>query len=217
MDCLKSQAQAPVDYEDLMLGFIRREMKTDAAHDINHVQRVVHTAIKLAQQENAELAVVVPAAYLHDCFTHPKNHPQRQLSSSIAATKAIEFLLSINYPDQYLAAIHHAIVAHSFSANIVTESLEAKIVQDADRLDALGAVGIARCIQVGTSFARQLYSLEDPMCEHRTPNDKLYTIDHFFSKILQLDQQMHTDAAKQEACRRKIFVLDYLEQLKTEL
>jgi uncharacterized protein len=216
MESLKNQVPIRADFESQMLAFISQEMKTDAAHDINHVQRVVHTAVKLAEQEGAILEVVIPAAYLHDCFTHPKNHPDRHLSSHIAANKAIEFLISIDYPDQHLAAIHHAIVAHSFSANIVTETLEARIVQDADRLDALGAVGVARCVQVGVSFARQLYSLDDPLCDNRQPNDSQYTIDHFFTKLLRLDQGMHTESARIEARRRIEFMRLYLDQLKTE-
>lgn len=216
MDSLRRQALIPDDAEALMLDFIRQEMKTDAAHDINHVQRVVHSAVKLAELEGAVMEVVVPAAYLHDCFTHPKNHPDRHLSSHIAANKAIEFLISIDYPEQFFPAIHHAIVAHSFSANLETETLEAKIVQDADRLDALGAVGVARCVQVGVSFARQLYSTEDPLCDDRQPNDSLYTIDHFFSKLLRLDQGMHTDSARAEARRRIEFMRVYLEQLESE-
>ena len=76
-------------FESQFLQFMQQEMQTDAAHDLSHVRRVVKTARQLALQEGAELAVVLPAAYLHDCFTYPKDHPNRKQSSAIAASKAI--------------------------------------------------------------------------------------------------------------------------------
>ncbi|MEH0374061.1 HD domain-containing protein, partial [Vibrio mimicus] len=84
--------------------------------------------------------------------------------SRIAADKALEFLNEIGYPKEYHDAIKHAIIAHSFSANVQPDTLEAKIVQDADRLDALGAIGIARCIQVSTNLGVGLYDATDPFC-----------------------------------------------------
>lgn len=145
------------NYENQFVTYIQSEMIQDLAHDLNHVFRVVKIAKKLSAIEDAKLEVVIPAAYLHDCFSFPKNHPNRAESSSIAADKARDFLDSIGYPTEYHDAIQHAIVAHSFSANIKPETLEAQIVQDADRLDALGTVGIARCIQVSTSLGVGLY------------------------------------------------------------
>ena len=146
-------------YESQLANFIQAEMVQDPAHDINHVRRVVKTAKKLCEREGAKLEVVLPAAYLHDCFTFSKNHPARATSSSIAAEKAIEFLLSINYPSQYLDEIKHAIVAHSFSVGVKPTTIEAQIVQDADRLDALGAIGVTRCLQVSSSFGATLYTV----------------------------------------------------------
>ena len=117
-------------FEYQMLNFAKQEMTQDAAHDISHIKRVVKTAKSLCAQEQAELEVVLPAAYLHDCFTYPKNHPERATSSKVAADKAIAFLKSIDYPAHHLDAIHHAIVTHSYSANITPETVEAQIVQD---------------------------------------------------------------------------------------
>ncbi len=204
-------------YTQAMFEFIEKEMIQDPAHDINHVKRVVKTARNLCAQENAKLEVVLPAAYLHDCFTFAKNHPERSKSSVVAADKAIEFLTSIRYPTQYLDAIHHAIVAHSYSANITPQTLEAQIVQDADRLDALGAIGIARCLQVSTNFGASLYSSDDPFCETREFDDKNYTVDHFYNKLFKLEQMMNTDAAKTEARIRTQYMRAYLAQLASEI
>ncbi|MEC6797276.1 HD domain-containing protein [Photobacterium sp. S4TG1] len=204
-------------FEKQFLEFILIEMVTDAAHDINHVLRVVKTAKQLSKQEGGNADIVIPAAYLHDCFTFPKGHYQRNQSSFFAAEKAIEFLNEIGYPKQYWQDIHHAIVAHSFSANVKPMTIEAKIVQDADRLDALGAVGIVRCLQVSTALGRTLYSTVDPFCANREPDDGTYTIDHFYTKLLKLADTMQTHSAKAEAAKRTSFMQSYLDQLANEV
>ncbi|MGL4473995.1 MAG: HD domain-containing protein [Shewanella sp.] len=211
------------DYEHQCVAFIQAEMKQDLAHDLNHVLRVVKTAKYLCAIEGAKLDVVVPAAYLHDCFIYPKDHPYRAKSSLIAADKALQFLVNIGYPKQYHQDIKHAIVAHSFSASLLNSSgakaqtLEAQIVQDADRLDALGAIGISRCIQVSSMLGRALYDAHDPFCTEREPNDSLHTIDHFYTKLFKLADTMNTAAAKIEAKKRTEFMKAYLTQLGLEM
>ncbi|MDV5054154.1 HD domain-containing protein [Vibrio antiquarius] len=203
--------------ESQFLEFMQQEMQVDAAHDISHVQRVVNTAKKLAMEEGADLSIVLPAAYLHDCFTYPKDHPNRKQSSIIAAKKAVAFLESIDYPQQYHDAIAHAIEAHSFSANIRPNTLEAKVVQDADRLDALGAIGVTRCIQVSTEFDAQLYDDKDIFAQQRELDDKQFTLDHFQTKLFKIAETMNTESARREAQKRKAFMQTYLEQLHDEV
>ncbi|EGQ8959630.1 HD domain-containing protein [Vibrio parahaemolyticus] len=204
-------------FEPLFLEFMQQEMQVDAAHDIEHVKRVVKTAKQLCDEENADIAIVLPAAYLHDCFTYPKDHPNRKQSSAIAAKKAIAYLESIQYPQHYHDAIAHAIEAHSFSANIRPNTLEAQIVQDADRLDALGAIGVTRCIQVSTHFNAQLYNDDDMFAKERELNDKQFTIDHFQTKLFKIVDTMNTESAKLEANKRKAFMQTYLKQLHHEV
>ncbi|TOL02177.1 phosphohydrolase [Vibrio parahaemolyticus] len=196
---------------------MQQEMQVDAAHDIEHVKRVVKTAKQLCDEENADIAIVLPAAYLHDCFTYPKDHPNRKQSSAIAAKKAIAYLESIQYPQHYHDAIAHAIEAHSFSANIRPNTLEAQIVQDADRLDALGAIGVTRCIQVSTHFNAQLYNDNDMFAKERELNDKQFTVDHFQTKLFKIVDTMNTESAKLEANKRKAFMQTYLKQLYDEV
>ncbi|EGR3131895.1 HD domain-containing protein [Vibrio parahaemolyticus] len=203
--------------EPLFLEFMQQEMQVDAAHDIEHVKRVVKTAKHLCDEENADIAIVLPAAYLHDCFTYPKDHPNRKQSSAIAAKKAIAYLESIQYPQHYHDAIAHAIEAHSFSANIRPNTLEAQIVQDADRLDALGAIGVTRCIQVSTHFNAQLYNDNDMFAKERELNDKQFTVDHFQTKLFKIVDTMNTESAKLEANKRKAFMQTYLKQLHDEV
>ena len=204
-------------YESELLAFIKKEMTQDPAHDINHVLRVVKIAKELCELEKGEQEIVLPAAYLHDCFSFAKNHPDRAQSSKIAADKAIDFLKSINYPATHFDQIHHAITTHSYSANIQPQTLEAKIVQDADRLDSLGAIGVARCLQVGTSLGISLYNISDTFCQQRTPEDFKYTVDHFYVKLFKLADMMNTESAKAEGQRRTQFMREYLKQLATEV
>lgn len=204
-------------YEGAMIDFIANEMNQDLAHDINHVFRVVKTAKQLCKAEGAMLEVVLPAAYLHDCFSFPKNHPERAQSSTIAADKAVAFLNDIGYHSKYHKAIHHSIVAHSFSANIQPQTLEAQIVQDADRLDALGAIGVARCLQVSSQLGVSLYNANDPFCISREPDDKSYSVDHYYTKLFRLPEMMQTASAKREAEQRADFMRAFLSQLGQEI
>ncbi|WP_028867999.1 HD domain-containing protein [Psychromonas arctica] len=204
-------------YQAQCEGFIAENMKTDLAHDLLHVKRVVKLATLIGRKEQAELNVVLPAAWLHDCVSYPKNHPLRSQSSLHAADKAIQFLVSIEYPEQYLDAIHHAIAAHSYSGGLIANNLEAKIVQDADRLDAIGAIGIARCIQVSSQLKRPLYAPEDAFAEQRSLDDQRFTLDHFYKKLLKLASLMHTRTAQEIAAQRTQFMESYLLQLALEI
>lgn len=204
-------------YREQCEVFITENMKTDLAHDLLHVKRVVKLANLIADSEGGDLNVVLPAAWLHDCLSYPKNHPLRSLSSLHAADKAIIFLRRIHYPECYLLAIHHAIAAHSVSGDVKATSLEAKIVQDADRLDALGAIGVARCIQVSSQLQRPLYSEEDPFAETRCIDDLQFTLDHFYKKLLTLANAMNTQVGREIACQRTEFMKSYLQQLALEI
>lgn len=197
--------------------FICKECGDDLAHDINHIKRVVTNAMNFCREENAKEKVVLPAAWLHDCVVISKGSPERSKASRLAADKAITFLQEVNYPKKYWDEIHHAIVAHSYSANVNPETLEAKIVQDADRIDAMGAIGVARVIIVGASLKRQLYCPDDPLCKKRKPQDNIYSVDHFYEKILRLDKLLHTEAAKKEAKTRMKAMKQYLKQLEKEI
>ena len=204
-------------YQQQCEEFIVANMKTDLAHDLLHVKRVVKLASEIAIEEKAELNVVLPAAWLHDCLSYPKNHALRSLSSLHAADKAIIFLRSIDYPEQYLLPIHHAISAHSVSGGLMADTLEAQIVQDADRLDALGAIGVARCIQVSSQLERPLYSPEDAFAVDREVDDQRFTIDHFYKKPLKLAASMNTEVGKEIALQRTQFMESYLQQLALEI
>jgi uncharacterized protein len=196
---------------------------SDPAHDLLHIQRVVTLTKKLCaatrvsggSQVHDEIAV--PAAWLHDLVNVPKNDPRRSQASQLSATAAERLLFEINYPLEWIPGVCHAIETHSYSAQLQAHSLEAKIVQDADRLDALGAIGIARCFATAGVMRRTFYSDSDPFCRDRTPDDQLFTVDHFYKKLFSIAKTMQTAAGREEAKRRIEFMRTYLAQFADEL
>lgn len=192
-------------------------MEFDGAHDLAHIKRVVKNGVDLAKTEDVLLDVVIPACWLHDCVNVPKTLKNRSLGSKLSADKAIEYLKEIGYPEEFHEAIYHAIHAHSFSANVETETLEAKVVQDADRLDALGALGIARCLMYSGSVGTPLYNVEDPFALSREWSDASGAIDHFYTKLQTLPKTMKTDAGIAMANHRWSFMELYLAELRGEV
>ena len=188
-----------------------RDVTGDAAHDEMHVRRVVANARPLAPAEGADLAVVIPAAWLHDCVIVPKDSPERTTASRLAAAAAGRILARVrDIREQRIPAIQHAIEAHSFTAQIPPRTVEARVVQDADRLDALGAVGIARTMMLGGAMGKPLYDAGEPFPITRTADDGENVLDHFFVKLLTLSDTMQTDAGREEAARRTEFMRAYL-------
>ncbi len=217
-----TESHNPIDlkrWEDKFRRILLEECLDDAdsAHDLAHTTRVVASARRLAEREGAELEVVLPSAWLHDCVTLPKDHPDRKKASTLSADRAIRYLEELGYPSTHLDAIHHAIAAHSFSSGIEPETTEAAVVRDADRLDALGAIGLARCLTVGAELGRSLYNPDDPFCTCRQPDDNRWTLDHFYQKLLRLPEGMLTSAGRTEAERRVKFLKQFLSELRREI
>jgi len=201
----------------LFAELLGRHTQADAAHDPNHIRRVVTNARRLAVVEGADWRIVMPAAWLHDCVTVPKSSPDRRQASRLSALQAVAWLERNGWPHGRLEEIAHAIEAHSFSAGIEPRSLEAKVVQDADRLDALGAVGLARALMLGGEMRRGFYDDADPFLDTRLPDDSVFTLDHLFAKLLKLEATMQTPAGKAEASRRTRFLRQFLAQLHDEI
>lgn len=189
----------------------------DPAHDMIHFKRVVELSRRLAQAENAQLEVVIPAAWFHDYVILPKSDLRRATASQVSALKAVEFLKAARYPETYLKDIAHAIESHSYSAKIEPRTIEACVVQDADRLDALGAIGVVRCFAVGSQLQRPFYNLNDPFCDRREPDDQQYTLDHFYKKLFTIANTMKTKSGQQEAKKRLHFMESFISQLRSEI
>ena len=191
----------------------------DAAHDISHFRRVWMTAQKIMANQAVDSLVVLTACYFHDIVSLPKNHPQRSQSSRLAASKTLD-ILRRDFPDfssERYAAVEHAIEAHSFSAGIAPHSLEAKIVQDADRLEALGAIGLARVFAVSGALGVPLFDADDPFADARPLDDRAFALDHFQTKLLRLPDTMQTEMGRELARHNADFLIQFMAKLSAEL
>ena len=206
-----------MDEINLILKFVQKKVKNDSAHDFNHILRVFKNAQNLCKKEKANEKLVLTAVLLHDIVSYPKSDPRSKMSSIHSADKAKKILNKFDFSNNEIKIICDAIRDHSFSRGKTPKTLEGKILQDADRLDAIGAIGIARVFAVGGSEKRPFYNTEDPFCEIRLPDDKIWTLDHFFQKLLKLDSLMNTESAKIEAKRRTKILKKFLLDLKQEI
>lgn len=189
----------------------------DPSHDFEHIQRVVRWATWLGRRVGADLEIVEAAAYLHDRIQVPKNHPDRALASALSAETAESELRDFGFPPHKIPGVLTAIREHSFSAGLKASTLESSVVQDADRLDAIGAVGVARAFVCGTRLGSSFYEPADPCAEKRTLNDRQYVLDHFPAKLLKLEAMLNTEPARAEARRRARFMDQYLAEFRREL
>jgi len=206
----------------------------DAGHDFSHIERVMNYALKIFSDEiqsaeNRALTVderdaILAAALLHDCVPIAKNSPLRKESSRLASEKAAEILNTQRtengeraWSRDWVFEISGAIHDHSFSSGRVPVSLLGECLQDADRLEALGAIGLYRTIATGVSMGTQLFDPLDPWAEHRALDDKKYSIDHFFTKLLKLPDTFRTVNGRQEAIKRSDYLRGFVNQLRSEL
>jgi len=190
---------------------------TDGAHDANHLDRVWRNAqALLADTPSADVLVVLAACYLHDLVNVPKNDPRRTRASALSAELARTELAQLGFPREKLDAVAHAIEAHSFSANIPATTLEAQIVQDADRLDGLGAVGLARMFYIAGRMGSSLAHGSDPLGRARELDDKRYSLDHIPVKLARLPGMMQTKAGRRLAEKRLALLEDFRNSFAEE-
>ncbi|MEM7720431.1 MAG: HD domain-containing protein [Pseudomonadota bacterium] len=173
--------------------------KTDSAHDIAHILRVWANVEKIAAQEGGDLTVLQAATLLHDCVWVDKASPDRSRASRLAAAKASQILAGLSWSEAQLNNVFHAIEAHSFSAAVQPETVEACVLQDADRLDAIGFIGVARCLGYSGERGAALYHPTDPAGAARPLDDTAYALDHFQTKLMKLGAQFQTETGKQLA------------------
>lgn len=189
----------------------------DGAHDASHLERVWRNAqALLAHHPEADTLVVLAACYLHDLVNLPKNDPARAQASRRSAVLARTQLAQRGFPADRLDAVAHAIEAHSFSAAIVPTTLEAKIVQDADRLDSLGAVGLARMFYIAGCMGSALAHPNDPLAAGRPLDDRAYSLDHIVVKLGKLPGMMQLDAGRALAQARLVRLLAFREEFAAE-
>ena len=164
----------------------------DGAHDLSHLQRVWANVRRIAREDGGDLQVLLAATLLHDCVAVEKSSPLRDQASRLSAEKAAALLHRLGWT-------------------------EAKILQDADRLDALGALGVARTFYVGGRLNRAFYDPRDPHAEHRDYDDLNFTLDHFHTKLLHLAEGFQTVTGARLAqvrhARLKRFMDEFIDEI----
>lgn len=200
--------------------FVKAQLsEAEGGHDWFHIQRVYSTAMTLAKEEKADQMIVALAALLHD-IADSKFHDGDE---TIGPKKARAFLIDQHVSEQVIAQVVAIIENMSFKNSLGKshyDSLEMRVVQDADRLDAIGAIGIARCFNYGGFKNRSLY---DPkiapnlnMSKEEYKQAKSPTLNHFYEKLLLLKDKMNTKTGRQMAAGRHAFMESFLEQFYQE-
>lgn len=206
-------------FEDRIAVELEQQGNEDGAHDLSHLRQVWRHCMAINGQDKleAEPLVLLAAAYFHDIVIVPKQSKDRQQASRMAAQRAVTILQSLGFPSKYMDEVREAIESHSYSTNLKPESSAAKIVQDADRLEALGTLGIARVFYVAGQMNSQLFHPDDPWAGDRELDDTRYAIDHFYVKLLNISKTMQTRTGRRLAEGLTLKMHDYLEQLRSEV
>ncbi|MFT7583290.1 MAG: hypothetical protein ACI9MR_004977 [Myxococcota bacterium] len=192
-------------------------MDDDPGHDITHVLRVAHWTVQIGSDADVDTREAIAAALLHDIVNVPKNSPDRKRASALCADAATELLPGFGFDPVATARIADAILTHSFSRGEVPRSPLGEALQDADRLEAVGVIGVFRTISTGTLMGAKYFDSSDPWAAKRPLDDYAFSIDHFFTKLLTLHETMRTAAGRAEAKRRTQFLEVTLDQLAIEL
>jgi uncharacterized protein len=194
---------------------------TDGSHDLGHFQRVWRMAREIDRQEGAaaDELVLLASAYFHDLVALSKNHPERGNASRLSADQAVQ-LLQVqwdDFPAGKLEGVRHAIHAHSYSARVDPVTVEAKILQDADRMEAVGAIGLARVWYSAGQMNQSLFHGTDPLAEGRAADDQQYALDHFQLKLLRLPAMMNTATGRRMAEERAEYLREFLNRICREI
>jgi uncharacterized protein len=191
---------------------------TDGSHDLTHIQRVWRNALAIAATEpETDTEILLAAVVLHDCVTVEKDSPLRSQASRLSADRARELVVPLGWPPARVDALAHAIATHSFSAGLQPETLDARIMQDADRLDAIGAIGVARCFYIAGRMQSGLYSPEDPSAKTRALDDRRFALDHFEAKLFQVVNGFLTPAGQAMAVERGQAMHAFVDTLLEEI
>jgi uncharacterized protein len=197
----------------------------DPGHDLSHFLRVALWTLKLGAAENGAAASMptfeaehaIAAGLLHDIVNVPKSSPDRARASELSAARARELLSARGYPEEAVREIADAVRTHSFSRGEEPVSDLGRALQDADRLESLGAIGLARVFVTGGRLGSALFEPRDPFAKSRALDDRAYMVDHFFAKLLKLPSTMKTAAGRLEAERRARVLTEFLDDLGREL
>jgi uncharacterized protein len=181
--------------------FAKSFFDREGTHGFSHVERVLNLCMHIGREEGADLEVLALAALLHDIARPLESAGKIEDHATEGAKIARHFLKSLGYPEEKVEAVAHAIEAHRFSRGPEPKTLEAKILSDADKLDAIGAIGIARVFMYSGEHGRDIEA----------------SLKHFEEKILKLKDLMYTETAKKIAEERHRFTEEFIERIKKEI
>jgi len=179
-------------------------------HHYDHILRVHNLCVKIGQHYPVDFVVLRAAALLHDIGHFSEDF--KVCHAEISAQFTVNLLTERHWPKQKIDSISYAVKNHRYSKGVIPVTLEARILQDCDRLEALGAVGITRVLSYDLELP--LYDIDRPF---KDLEDKAFRINHFYNKILKLKDGMHTDIAKELANERDDFIRGFLKQFKSEI
>lgn len=202
------------------IHFVKDQLKgAEGGHDWFHIERVYNNALLISKKETANIFVVSLATLLHDIADSKFHNGDESIGPKIAK----EFLQTQNIKLEIIEHIVNIIKNTSFKGGNFTKDFESKeldIVQDADRLDAIGAIGIARCFNYGGFKEREIYNPKIKpnlkMTKEEYKNANAPSINHFYEKLLLLKNKMNTNTGKALAEKRHAFMLLYLDQFYRE-
>lgn len=222
---IKNDAALAALYEHVLAGV--DGVDADASHDAGHVLRVAQWTVRIAQAEMVALSAestgpvdkreAVAAALLHDLVNVRKDSPDRHRASEYSADAAAPLLCARGFDDAAVERICGAIRDHSYSRGATPSTALGRALQDADRLEALGSIGVMRTAATRQRMQSAFFHESDPWARERDLDDRAYSIDHFFAKLLRLPETMTTEAGRNEARRRAAFMEAFLDQLADEL
>jgi uncharacterized protein len=212
-----------VDEKQQIIDNIEQKLKDEFAgestgHDWFHIDRVRKNALLIAQEENANALIVELGALLHDIA----DHKFVENADQVAHQKTVEMLSEQGLSEGIITAVWHIVENCSFKGGVDNKmkSLEGKIVQDADRLDAIGAIGIARTFAFGGKFGNEIYNPEISPNTFKNAEEyrkkRTHTINHFYEKLLLLKNGMHTKTGQKLAEDRHAYMEEFLEQFYAE-
>jgi uncharacterized protein len=192
--------------------------RPDGAHDFGHLARVwANCQAIMLDEEPIDAEALHLAVIFHDIINLPKNDPLRAQAAERSALHAAQWLAARGWPDDRIARVAHAIEAHSFSGAMPPQSTEARILQDADRLEALGAIGLARMFAVAGQMGAQLFDPADPMALMRDLDDRAYALDHLETKLFVIAQTMQTSTGRAIAAERAEWMASFRTRLLSEI
>lgn len=194
----------------------KAQLDDDPGHDITHCLRVAVWALRLSAGA-IDPRLVIAAALLHDIVNVPKNSPERASASELSARAASDLLPLHGFSPADTADVVAAIRTHSFSRGEPPTNDLGRFLSDADRLEALGVIGLFRTISTGVRMGANYFDADDPWAADRPLDDRSYSVDHFFTKLFRLPETLCTERGRREASRRVAFLHSTLQELATEL